>query len=80
MVRGHDDTRVPENIATERNIELIDDLFAEHFVEHGPFSQRTEGQEAAKEDMDTFLDAFSDFEAIVEDVVAEGDTVAMWLQ
>jgi predicted ester cyclase len=69
--------RVPEDIATERDIELIDELYAEDFVEHGPFGQRTEGREAAKEDMDTFLDAFSDFEAIVEDTVAEGDTVAM---
>ena len=69
--------RVPEDIATERNIGLIDELYAEDFIEHGSFGQRTDGREAAKEHMDNLLGAFSDFEATVEDVVGERDTVAM---
>ncbi|MFP9192505.1 ester cyclase [Natronosalvus vescus] len=69
--------RYPEEVATDRNIDLIDELSTDHFVEHGPFGQETHGPEADKEQMRAFLDAFPDFEATVEDIIAEGDTVAM---
>ncbi|WP_435344743.1 ester cyclase [Haloarchaeobius sp. HRN-SO-5] len=67
----------PEEVATKRNLDLIDELETEDFVEHGPFGQETHGPEADREWMQEFLAAFPDFEATVEDIVAEGDTVAM---
>jgi len=69
--------RYPEEVATERNLDLIDELLAEDFIEHGPFGEETHGREADKEQMRAMLDAVPDFEATVEAVVAEGDTVAM---
>jgi len=69
--------RVPEEIATGRNLDLIDEVYAEDCVEHGPFGQETHGREGIREEIGAFLDAFSDFEAKVEDARTEGDTVAM---
>jgi steroid delta-isomerase-like uncharacterized protein len=69
--------RVPEEIATGRNIDLVEEVYAEDCVEHGPFGESTEGIRANEEQLRSFIDAFPDFEATVEDIVAEGDTVAM---
>lgn len=69
--------RYPEEVATERNVDLIDELETDDFVEHGPFGQESRGPTEDKEQMRSFLAAFPDFEATVEDVIAEGDMVAM---
>ena len=69
--------RVPEEIATGRNLDLIDEVYAEDCVEHGPFGQEASGREEIRAELGAFLDAFPDFEARVEDARAEGDTVAM---
>lgn len=69
--------RVPEEIANEQNFDLVDEVYAEDCVEHGPFGMDAEGRDAVKEQLRTFIDAIPDFEATVEDVVAEGETVAM---
>lgn len=69
--------RVPEDIATEKNFDAFDDVFAEDVVEHGTFGQESHSREERKEQMQQLLLAFPDFEAEVLDIVAEGDTVAM---
>ncbi|ELZ11088.1 hypothetical protein C479_07263 [Halovivax asiaticus JCM 14624] len=69
--------RYPEEVATERDLDRIDELHADDFVEHGPFGVESHGPEEDKEQMRTFLEAFPDLEATVEEIVAEGDTVAM---
>lgn len=69
--------RVPEEVATGKNLDLVDEIYAEDCIEHSPFGQDIEGRDAVKEQLQTFLEAFPDFEATVEDVVTEGDTVAM---
>lgn len=68
--------RVPEELATERRLDLVDELYAEDAVEHGPFGDE-EGREAIRRGLEEFLDGFSDLTATVEQTVAEGDTVAM---
>ncbi|MDS0294828.1 ester cyclase [Halogeometricum luteum] len=68
--------RVPEDVATGGDLDLIDELYAEDAVEHDPFGEHR-GRERIKESVGAFVGAFSDFSATVEDVVAEGDTVAM---
>ena len=68
--------RVPEEIATERNLDLVDEVYAEDAVEHDPTGEQR-GREAIREGMERLLAAFPDFSASVRDVVAEGDTVAM---
>ncbi|WP_336342714.1 ester cyclase [Halalkalicoccus ordinarius] len=68
--------RVPEEIATKRNLDLTDEVFAEDAVEHAPYGD-SRGVAALRADFNRFLAAFPDFSATVEDIVAEGDTVAM---
>ena len=68
--------RVPEDLATERNIDLVDELYAEDAVEHDPLGDHR-GREAIRESMELPLSGFPDMTATVEDIVAEGDTVAM---
>lgn len=68
---------VPEEIATERNLDRIDEVFAEDFVEHSSLGEEMRGRRAARELIQPVLDAFPDFEATVEETVAEGDLVAM---
>lgn len=69
--------RVPEEIATEGNLDAIDEVFAENAVEHAPFGQEVHGRDAIRESLAGYLEAFPDFSATVEDAVTEGDTVAM---
>ena len=66
----------PEDVATKGNIDLIDDICTEGFTDHTPMWE-TRGRENAKQEMEELLSAFSDFSATVEDIIAEGDTVAM---
>lgn len=68
--------RVPEEIATERKLELIDEVYAEDTVEHAPYGD-TRGRTDLRADFERFLDAFPEFSATVEEIVAEDDTVAM---
>lgn len=69
--------RVPEEIATERRFDLVDEVYAEDAVEHAAFGPDVEGREAIREQLEGFIGAFSDFRASVEEEVAEGDLVAM---
>ena len=69
--------RVPEDIATGGNLDLILEVFAEDAVEHGPFGQEARGHDAIREFLQQYRTAFPDFSATVEDAVTEGDTVAM---
>lgn len=68
--------RFPEEVATAGNVDLIDELCAEDVVDYSP-TWEVHGRDALKEHLNGFLEAFGDFSATVEDVVAEGDTVAM---
>ncbi|WP_251342554.1 ester cyclase [Haloplanus halophilus] len=69
--------RVPEEIATQRNFDHFDEIFADDVVEHFAFGREIRGREALREQLETFFAAFPDFEATVEAVAAEGDLVAM---
>ena len=69
--------RVPEEIATERNMDIVEEVFAEDFVEHGFIGQTIESREEETEQMKLIHLAFPDFEAEVLDIIGEDDTVAM---
>ena len=66
----------PERVATEKDLELLERLLTEDFVEHGPFGDEN-GIAEARAGMERLFEAFPDFTATVEDLVASGDTVAM---
>ncbi|MBV0925695.1 ester cyclase [Halomicroarcula limicola] len=68
--------RFPEEVATAGDVELIDELCAPDVVDHSPLGE-VSGREELKAQMAGIREAFEGFSATVEDVVAEGDTVAM---
>ncbi|KAB1186624.1 MULTISPECIES: ester cyclase [Haloferax] len=68
--------RYPEDIATQGNLDLIDEICVEDVLDHSPLGD-LKGREEQKEQMRMLRGAFSDFSATVEDVVTEGDMVAM---
>ncbi len=68
--------RYPEEIATEGRLDLINELCIEDVVSHSPFGE-VRGRAALREQSEASMGGFSDFSATVEDIVAEGDLVAM---
>lgn len=68
--------RVPEDIATKGDLDLVEEIFAEDAVEHGPFGQVLRGPDAIADDVRRLRDAFPDLTVTVDDAVTEGDTVA----
>lgn len=68
--------RVPERIATEKRLDEVDEVYAADAVEHTPTGDQR-GRDEIRADLERVLSAFPDMTATVEDVVAEGDTVAM---
>jgi steroid delta-isomerase-like uncharacterized protein len=69
--------RFPKEAATEGNLDILDTLLARDFVDHGVFGRDSAGRDAAKQELQRLRTAFPDFEATVEDIIAEGDLVAM---
>lgn len=68
--------RFPEEVATQGNIDVIDEISAEDIIDHSPLGE-IQGRDELKEQAKYLLSAFGDFSATVEDIIAEGDTVAM---
>lgn len=69
---------IPERIMTDGDTDRIYEVFAEDFVEHNPALGDVIGPDGFREYVyDPFHEAFPDVTATVEDVVAEGDYVAL---
>jgi steroid delta-isomerase-like uncharacterized protein len=69
--------RIPEQIASEGAIGLVDDLFAQDVgARAGPLGDAA-GRDAFRELPQRMRGAFPDLEATVEELVAEGNRVAM---
>lgn len=70
--------RIPEDVLTEGDLDLLNKLYTEDAVEHTP-SGDVEGQAGLQKAYEGFRAAFPDVSLTVEDIVAEGDSVAMRL-
>jgi steroid delta-isomerase-like uncharacterized protein len=68
--------RVWDEMFNQRNIAVIDELFASDYVFHGPQGQELKGTENLKKFLSQFLEAFPDLHLKINDLVAEGDKVA----
>lgn len=68
--------RIPEGVFSEGNLDLLDELYAEDAVERNAMGTH-QGRTAIRESYESFLTAFPDVSQTVEDIVAEGNTVAM---
>ncbi|WP_440763948.1 ester cyclase [Natronorubrum sp. DTA7] len=70
--------RDPEEVWTEGNLELIDELFADDFVLHDPATDgEPRGRDDYREYVETYRAAFPDVEYEVESIVAETDVAAL---
>lgn len=68
--------RFPEQVATEGRIDVVDEICAEDVVDHNPLGT-ARGRDELRDHVEDLHAAFDDVAATVEDVLAEGDLVAM---
>jgi steroid delta-isomerase-like uncharacterized protein len=59
------------------DLDVVEELFSPEYVSHEPTSGEVRGIEGARQFAATFREAFPDLECTIEDMVAEGDKVAM---
>lgn len=68
--------RLHEEAWNEGNMDTVDELLTKNYVEHNPsVPDQIRGPEAYKGNVSAFRDAFSGFEIVAEDVIAEGNIV-----
>ena len=68
--------RLVEELYGQGNLDIVDEIVDSNYVGHDPASpQGIRGPEGAKQFASMYLNAFSDVQATVEDLIAEGDKV-----
>ena len=67
--------RLTEEVFNQGNVDVIDELVAEDFVEHDPMPGVEPDREGFKQFISTLRSAFPDLRTEVEDQIAEGDRV-----
>jgi steroid delta-isomerase-like uncharacterized protein len=68
--------RFVEEGFNEGNLDVAEEVYASGFVSHESAGPVERGPEYVKQFVGTYRDAFPDGHTTVEDVIAEGDTVA----
>ncbi|MFC6951978.1 ester cyclase [Halorubellus litoreus] len=68
--------RYPEEVVTKGDIDLIDELCTVDVLDHSPLGE-LQGHQELKNQIEMLRGGFSDFSASVDEVIAEGDLVAM---
>jgi predicted ester cyclase len=71
--------RITEEIWNKKNLALVDELIDSNWVTHGTGGMEFKGREGFKQYVTTTITAFPDFHLTIDDMVAEGDKVAMRL-
>lgn len=69
--------RAYEEIWNQRNVEVVDEIVAEDFLNYAAPPDRQRGRQGLKEVVRMFESAFPDFRYEVEDVIAEGEKVVV---
>lgn len=67
--------RIPEGVFAEGDLAL-DELYAEDAIEHNAMGDH-QGRAAIRKSFEAFLTAFPDISQTVENIIAEGDMVAV---
>jgi len=68
--------RLNEEFWNKGNSEILDELFAPHFVDHNAPPGSVPGREGFKQFATMFRTAFSDISSTVDDLITEGDKAA----
>ncbi|MDQ6748736.1 MAG: ester cyclase [Candidatus Dormibacteraeota bacterium] len=69
--------RYYEEVLTGGNVDALDHLAAEDYIEHDPFPGQGNGRADLKARVGYLLSAFSPLSFNIEDVIAEGDKVVV---
>jgi predicted ester cyclase len=69
--------REVEEMFAQGNLDAADEIYHPDYVSHEPTSGDIRGIEGAKQFVAAFRQAFPDLQNTIEDMVAEGDKVAM---
>lgn len=69
--------RYYDEVLNKRNLDLLDDLAVEDYIEHDPFPGQGNGRADLKARVQLLHNAFDPLEFTIEDVVAEGDKVVV---
>jgi steroid delta-isomerase-like uncharacterized protein len=67
--------RFYEEVFTKGNIAKADEFIAADFVDNSPMPGQAPGAEGAKQTLAMYLSAFSNMQATIHDMIAEGDKV-----
>lgn len=67
--------RFVEETINRKNLDAIDEMVVEDFVEHVPFPGQGPGREGLRQAISGMLSAFPDLRWTVDEQIAEGDTV-----
>ena len=67
--------RIFEDIINNRDMKVVDELFATDYVFHGPGGHELHGPDAFKQIISQPHTAYPDFHITAEDMIAEGDKV-----
>lgn len=68
--------RIPEDVFGESDLDLLDELYAEDAIERNAFGDQ-QGRAAIRKSFKAFLTAFPDVSQTVENIVVDGNTVAI---
>ncbi len=69
--------RVIEEMWNQRKVELANEFYSEEFIGHDPNNPGVRGPEGIREIVLKYVHAFPDTQFSIDDMVAEGDRVAM---
>ena len=68
--------RAWEGMFNQKDLAVIDELFASDYTFHGPQGHNFSGIENLKQLVSHYLEAFPDLHVEIEDLIAEGDKLA----
>ena len=69
--------KVLDEIWNGGNLDLIDELYAEDFVCHVEPDEDWKGRDGVRDTANLIRETFSDYEERIDDVVVDGDKVAL---
>ena len=67
--------RFVEEVINKKNLDAVNELVAEDFVEHIPFPGQGPGREGLKQALSIFWSAFPDLRWMLDEQIAEGEKV-----
>ena len=69
--------RLLQEVVNQKNLTVVDEVFASNCVFHGSSGQEVSGADIMKQILTTFFDAFDNFHVNIEDMIGEGDKVVV---